>query len=184
MEELNEFWKTATYISTTGIVETFELYEVSTSGDIRRVGKEKCLKGTFDKDGYLTITLERSNGTHRSRRINRLVASTFIPCPDYTFEVNHLNEIKTDNRVDNLNWLSKADNNNYGTRTLRSAIGRLNHPNISKEVQVEFEDGSTRTFPSAYETERTLGLPRCTVSYCLKKLNGRYRKLNLIFRHI
>ena len=54
-------------------------------------------------------------------KIHRLVAQSFIPNPENKLEVNHINEIKNDNRFFNLNWMTSLENNNHGTRNFRLA---------------------------------------------------------------
>ena len=60
--------------------------------------------------GYLYVNLSDSVGQRKNRSIHRLVAQTFIPNPDNLPQVNHINGIKTDNRVENLEWVSALDN--------------------------------------------------------------------------
>ena len=69
-----------------------------------------------DRRGYLRVDLY---GVKRGALIHRLVAEHFIPNPCVRETVNHKNEIKTDNRVDNLEWLTNSENHNYGTRNAR-----------------------------------------------------------------
>jgi len=70
--------------------------------------KEKILKPGLSK-GYLTINLCR-NKQSKSTRIHKLVAKYFIPNPKHLPGVNHKNGIKTDNRVENLEWVSQREN--------------------------------------------------------------------------
>ena len=65
-----------------------------------------------------------SNGTYSYKFIHRLVAQTFIPNPENMPVVNHKNEIKTDNRVENIEWCTAEYNNNYGTRNQRANESR------------------------------------------------------------
>ena len=79
-----------------------------------RLGEIKGMRGgilnqLIDDCGYSRV----GTGTHEKRtttKVHRLVAFTFIPNPDNLAEVDHINKNKTDNRVENLRWLSKADN--------------------------------------------------------------------------
>ena len=83
-------------------------YQVSNDGKVRslnykRTGKTKILKQNTNKDGYKTLLLCK-NGKVKAYYIHRLVAIVFIPNPHNLPSVNHLNEVKTDNRVENVEW--------------------------------------------------------------------------------
>lgn len=111
-----EYWKT---------IEGYGDYMVSSLGRVkslnyRNTGKEKILKPRVDRYGYLQIGLNKT-GKKKKFLVHRLVANTFIPNVDNKPEVNHKNEIKTDNRVKNLEWMTHYENMNYGTRNKRAA---------------------------------------------------------------
>ena len=105
-------------------IEGFEgLYYINEQGDIL---SESCnsksnkgrriLKQSINKDGYNIVTLN-----NKTYLVHRLVAQTFIPNIYKLSQVNHKNEIKTDNRVCNLEWCDEKYNINYGTRIYRCA---------------------------------------------------------------
>lgn len=102
-------------------------YEASTLGRIRSVdrividsiGRRHAYKGmvikqSIDSDGYNIVTL-----FGKTQKVHRLVASTFILNENKLPQINHKNEIKTDNRVDNLEWCDAKYNANYGTAKAR-----------------------------------------------------------------
>ena len=104
------------------------LYEVSSYGRVRsvdryvkvgygsyRLHKGKVLSPAKNKYGYLAVNLQAGNRCN----IHRLVAEAFIPNPDNLPQVNHKDEDKTNNSVDNLEWCSRKYNCNYGTRNIR-----------------------------------------------------------------
>lgn len=102
-------------------------YSVSTHGRIRsqRRGRIKILKPIFEKwNGYFIVTLYDKNGKSRKERISRLVALAFIPNPHALPEVNHKDEDKTNNNVDNLEWCTHAYNSTYGTSRQRAVQTR------------------------------------------------------------
>lgn len=84
----------------------------------KRNKKEKILKLRFDKDGYYRIGLCKNN-KKIYYFVHRLVAQTFISNPNNLPVVNHKNENKKDNRVENLEWCTIKYNNNYGNRILK-----------------------------------------------------------------
>lgn len=108
------------------------LYEVSSFGRVRsldryvktgygsyRLHKGKVLSPGKDKDGYLSVHLF-CNGKVHKRLVHRLVAQAFIPNPDNLPMINHKDEDKTNNSVDNLEWCTAKYNTNYGTSRIRA----------------------------------------------------------------
>ena len=119
-------------------IEGYEnLYEVSNLGRVRRLESVvtnkagvtrkfpgKILKPGTRQNGYLGVVLCK-NGIVRSFLLHRLVASAFIPNPDNGFcVVNHLDENKQNNSVENLEWCTQKENVNYGTRNKRASEKR------------------------------------------------------------
>lgn len=109
-------------IETKNIVGFNGLYEASSDGKISRIGQiinrkngTKVFipggerKGKINKCGYHEVNLTTANKAS-TRYVHRLIAQTFIPNPDNKPCVNHINGIKTDNRVENLEWVTKSEN--------------------------------------------------------------------------
>ena len=108
------------------------LYEVSNLGRVR--DKNGLLK-EYNTDGYIRVCLKKTlNGKRISRCIgvHRLVAQAFIPNPHRYKEVNHKDENKSNNCVDNLEWCTRKYNVNYGTRTQRAAEAKRRNTEIRK----------------------------------------------------
>ena len=74
--------------------------------------KGKRIKPSLDKYGYERITLSK-NGIRKSYYIHRLVAMAYIPNPNNKNFINHKNGVKTDNRVDNLEWCTQKENQQH-----------------------------------------------------------------------
>lgn len=106
------------------------LYEVSSLGRVRSlprwhntritgyIDKGRMLKPRFDSYGYQMVMLCK-NKIQKNYLIHKLVAKAFIDNPNNYDSINHKDEDKTNNCVDNLEWCTRYYNNNYGTRNKR-----------------------------------------------------------------
>ena len=108
------------------IINNCKDYAVSNYGEVksaRRLKKEdkkdfskwKTIKPRYKKDGYTFVTIYDNDGMAHQYTIHRLVAIHFIPNPDNLPLVNHKDEVKDNNRVDNLEWATNKYNSTYGT---------------------------------------------------------------------
>ena len=96
------------------------LYQVSNTGKIRNTKTKYILKPVTQSNGYMKVCLTK-NRVQKNRTIHRLVAETFIPNTSNLPCINHKDEDKTNNQVDNLEWCDNKYNLNYGTRNERAA---------------------------------------------------------------
>lgn len=133
-------------------------YEVSTHGRIRNL-KGQILKLSNEK-GYLKITLHK-NKRMKTCRVHRLVAFAFIENdnPQEKTEVNHIDENKHNNHVDNLEWVTPKENINHGTTQNR----RINK--IAQKIKC-VETG--QIFKSINECAREMNLDVGSIYRCLK----------------
>lgn len=134
------------------------LYEVSNLGRVRRNGK--ILKPTKGRDGYLRVDL-RKNGTRRDSLVHRLVAQTFIPNPSNFPCINHKDEDKTNNCLDNLEWCDHKYNNNYGTRNKRISLSQF-----KPVLQFDKSGNFIAEYESGIEASRKTGINRHDISQC------------------
>ena len=111
------------------------LYEVSNIGNVRNVRRNTLLRLQKTNNGYIQVWLYK-NGISTGLKVHRLVALTFIPNPDNLPMINHKDEDKTNNRVENLEWCDAKYNNTYGTRQDKvrdTAIKNGSWSGLSKE---------------------------------------------------
>lgn len=124
----NEVWK--------DIVGYEGIYQVSNHGRVKALPKtieysdgkvipydEIIMRSIIEKEGYKVVNLT-NNGVQRQFRVHRLVAKAFIPNPNNYPQVNHRDEIKSNNNVENLEWCTHKYNQNYGTSIERSSKNR------------------------------------------------------------
>ncbi len=108
------------------------LYEISNLGRVKNITKNFLIKPS-NRNGYQTVNLTKGRNNRKSTSLHRLVAQVFITNPDNKPFVNHKNGIKTDNRVDNLEWCTQSENMKHSYEVLKQ---RKSHPNVGKVGQL------------------------------------------------
>lgn len=152
---MEEIWK-----------ELDDRYSVSNLGNVKSnyANKERILKPFKNKRGYLLVDI-RHKESRKSITVHRLVAKLFIENPNNYKEVNHKDEDKTNNCVDNLEWCDTKYNCNYGTRNIRKA------EKCKKKIYSIDKDGNIEYFNSRNEAGELLGIDPTSIS---KSLKGTY----------
>ena len=163
-----EIWKTPIYDG-----EIYEGYKVSNLGRIlslnyRNTGRAELMKPFENGKGYLQVAL-RKNGKYKECCVHRLVAEIFLPNPENKPEINHKiegDEGKTMNMVifnidgsvnkekTTIEWATRKENNNYGTRNERSAKTKTNGKKSKRVLQLSLSGDLIREWPSTNECGR------------------------------
>lgn len=141
--------------------------------------REKKFGGTFNEGGYVQDGLKNENGVYKTVRRNRLVYELCHNCkiPE-KMHVNHINEVRHDNSISNLDIMSAKENCNYGHRNQRISEA------ISKPVVAynKFTGEKVTVFPSAQIAANELGISFKNISNsCLKQ---RPSAGDYIWRHL
>ena len=102
----------------------FPNYTISEDGEIRN-SKGKIIKGEISNTGYRRVSLSNNDVKHKKMSVHRLVAETYIPNPHNYPEVNHKNENKLDNNVNNLEWCSTLDNLNHSRVIEKASVAKF-----------------------------------------------------------
>jgi hypothetical protein len=88
------------------------IYKISEDGEVQNAKKNKLLKCYSNMYGYTVVGLSKE-GTFKHYFVHRLVALAFIPNPLGKKEVNHINGVKQDNNISNLEWCTRSENNKH-----------------------------------------------------------------------
>jgi len=139
---MTEIWKP--------ILNYENFYLASSAGRIRSLernikhyrGGKSLYKGKIferssaSKHGYIYVPLHK-DGINKQFSVHRLIAQTFIPNPDNKPYINHKNGIKTDNRIENLEWCTASENNKHAFKIgLKNQVGSNHNRSKLTEKQV------------------------------------------------
>lgn len=164
MDKIEEVWKE---------IKEAPKYMISNYGRVKsnQYKQEKYMKLNKKKNGYFNVGLMVKPNVRKWFLIHRLVMETFEPIRNSNeFEVNHKDENKGNNRIDNLEWMTSKQNCNYGTRNFRLSM--------EKNIPVEcIETGITyRSFREAAQKTNIDGasINMCCTGYRNRKTAGGY----------
>lgn len=138
------------------------IYEISTAGEVR--GKNGPRKILLTWDGYAYVKL-CNRGKEKKHKVHRLVALAFIQNPNNLGEINHKNEIKTDNRVENLEWCDRVYNNNFGERN-RKAGEKIRIANSKRVLRFDKNGNYIDSFDSVKTAANALKISPSGISFC------------------
>lgn len=132
-------------------IKGFPRYAVRKDGTIINKKTGCVMKGKTTKEGYKEVSLQSDEG-QKSLLVHRLIAEAFCKRSAGTTEVNHINGVKSDNRAENLEWVTHGEN-------LRHAFenGLMSNNATPREVIAQdMQTGAEQKFPSIYRAARLL----------------------------
>ena len=157
------------------------LYQVSDMGQVKSLnykksGEEKIMKLHTHRDGYLTVRIVK-NKIVKTYKVHRLVLMTFNPINNMNkLDVNHIDENKTNHKLENLNSMNRKENINYGSGCERRSY--------SKSIPLVMLEPSTNNFIKSFigstEVERQLGFNHGYINKCCN--NKLYKQGNNVYK--
>ena len=155
-------------------INNYDGYEISNFGNVRSISryitdknnkdiyrKGKILSKNKINSGYLMVDFN-INGIHKRELVHRLVAKAFIPNINNFPEVNHIDENKLNNHVDNLEWCDGVSNK------IHSNVFNKGAKAVSKKIKVISPDGKEVIYDSIADASRNTGFKESAIKWCLK----------------
>lgn len=161
-------------------IKDFPSYYIDENSNVYSTLTNKVLKPGIDSKGYKQVNLSK-NGKASTCRVHRLIATEYIPNPENKPCVNHINGVRTDNRIENLEWCTKSENAIHAYRTglfivtdRMKNVGRISGKincrkaqELNKKTVLHTEYGIF--YESAKEAADILGMKYANVKYYLSK---------------
>ena len=163
-------------------------YLINDYGIIRNLGTDQILKPTLLRGGYLRYILREKGGKRKTCLVHRLVAKAFIPNPNNLPDVDHINGVRTDNRVENLRWVSAKENMNnpITIQHIKDTVERVkNEPYFKKSRKIAVNKAliqyskhivcieTGEWFVSAVEASKITNITSASVlAYCDRFMKG------------
>ena len=173
---MEEIWKDiegyegSYQVSNLGRVRSLDRVCIMKNG-LKRLQKGRIMAFCIGHDGYYLVKL-CSKSSKVGYRVHRLVAQAFIANPNNYPYINHKDENKHNNSVDNLEWCTPKYNTNYGMTPQRISATHKNHPGLSKPVDQFTMDGKfIKSYPSSKEAQRQTGIYAVNIAMCCR---GKY----------
>lgn len=151
-------------------IKDYPNYSCDAEGNV--YSKWKKLKPT-KRNGYTCVTISNKSG-HTTRNVHRFIAETLIPNPENKAEVNHIDGVRDNNRVNNLEWVTRQENVNHAMRTGLYKPTPKNRPTMSHPVsQYDMDGNFIKNYLSKNEAARQTGVEPKWIGACVN--GGNYR---------
>lgn len=147
------------------------IYQVSNFGNVKNTRTNRIIKSKKNSKGYMLVGLYK-DGERKNFYVHRLVAIAFLQNPLKLQYINHKDENKENNNVDNLEWCSCSYNNNYGTRN-----NKVSNANGKLVYQYTTNGFYLRTWTTITAAEKYYNISHGKISMCCngkRKMAGGY----------
>ena len=150
-----------------------EYYSVNELGEVKNNKTNKLIKGDVNNAGYYRVSLCDKTSLRKGRYFrHRLVTEHFIDNPNNLSEVNHIDGDKSNNCVDNLEWIDRTDNERHSRREL----GNKEY----KPFKVIYEDGREEIYEFKSDLANVLGVTNASVKNYLHGKSKGYINYNIV----
>lgn len=166
---MNEEWKPVHdfegyyEISNNGVIRSIEREVNCASG--KRILKSRIMQHHMSSHGYWYVRLSKLR-TNKACRVHRLLAIAFLPNPDNKPEVNHKNSVRSDFRLENLEWATGSDNIKH------SFISGESRKRLKKVAAIDNE-GKRTEYDSMISASRSTGIPSSNIRHSIIGRHGR-----------
>lgn len=156
------------FVTNEGYVFSNKCCPLNPSGELKKLSPKK------NRYGYLVVCLRKHNKNYH-KMIHRLVATAFIPNPENKPQVNHKNGIKTDNRVENLEWATPSENVSHSYHVLHRVVskawlGKKGKDCPKSKIVLQIKDGKIiAEFYGTLDAERATNIDHRHICDCCNK---------------
>tara|TARA_R110002072_G_scaffold116632_1_gene247241 strand:+ start:210 stop:728 length:519 start_codon:yes stop_codon:yes gene_type:complete len=163
-------------------IDEFPEYLISKCGKVYSTKSNKYLKNTINIDGYFIIRFKKNN-TRIRRRLHRLLAIAFIDNPkldEYNI-IDHINNNKQDNRLENLRWCNNSINNRNQIILLKrnkTGIIGVNYDKIANSYRATWNDENKKTCVKVFSLNKYDNAKELAIEYRQKMVDKYYNRLN------